>query len=63
LNSKKYGQKSEGDKLNLAMADERGRRNPSKWEHLYSLAAKKKDRTNKDKDDIEYSKNPEEYTF
>src|SRR3569833_305069 len=35
----------------------------SKWEQLYSLAQKRKDKSDKRPDEIEFEKNPEAYTF
>jgi hypothetical protein len=44
------------------MNQEKGK-NGNKWAELYNMAERKKDRTNRNKDDIEYAKNPEEFTF
>jgi hypothetical protein len=52
------------DQLNDAMNEEKGR-NQDKWQELYKMAERKRaiDKQNRAKDDIEYLKNPEEYTF
>ena len=44
------------------MNEEKGR-NGDKWQELYKMAEKKKDRQNRNKDDIDFMKNPEEFTF
>ena len=44
------------------MNEEKGK-NGNKWSELYKMAERKKDRQNRNKDEIEFAKNPEEFTF
>lgn len=54
--------KSKLDQLNEAMKEVKGK-NGGKWQELYKMAERKKDRLNRNKDEIDFLKNPEEFTF
>lgn len=56
------GGKSKIEQLTDAMNEEKGK-NVNKWAELYKMADRKKDRTNRNKDEIDFLKNPEEFTF
>lgn len=45
------------------MNEVKGKNAGNKWSELYKMAERKKERQNRDKDEIEYLKNPEEFTF
>lgn len=62
LNKKFNNKKSDLDKVKDAMNEERG---GDKWMELYKMADRKKgiNKQDKNKDEIEFLKNPEEYTF